>query len=124
MSSAQACSAPIEDVLRILGVDSRHGLSAMDVSERLRLHGANELEKGEDDPLWKKFLEKLKEPMIALLLASAGVSVVTGQYDDAISISLVSVVDTPNEPSYNLLLYGRDRIYAAPTLHNDFGIRA
>lgn len=49
------------------------------------------MEEADEDPLWKKFLEKLKEPMIALLLASAGVSLLTGQYDDAISIAIVRV---------------------------------
>jgi Ca2+-transporting ATPase len=39
--------------------------------------------------MWKKFLEKFKEPMIALLLGSAFISLVTRQYDDAISITLV-----------------------------------
>ena len=41
--------------------------------------------------MWAKFLDKLKEPMVALLLGSACVSLLTKQYDDAISISLVSV---------------------------------
>lgn len=40
--------------------------------------------------MWAKFLDKLKEPMVALLLGSALVSVLTKQYDDAISITLVS----------------------------------
>ncbi len=91
LSSAQACLMPIEDVLRSLGVDSRHGLSiSVDVIERKRHHGLNELETSEIEPMWRKFLDKLKEPMIALLLASAGVSLITAQYDDAISITLVS----------------------------------
>ncbi len=92
LSSAQAAIAPVDDVLRALGVDSRHGLSSLDVTERIRVHGPNELETEEPEPVWKKFIEKLKEPMIALLLASAGVSLLTAQYDDAISISLVSFI--------------------------------
>lgn len=59
------------------------------MSQRRHFHGANELSTAEDEPLWAKFLDKLKEPMIALLLASAGVSLITRQYDDAISITLV-----------------------------------
>lgn len=98
LSSAQACLMPVEDVLRSLGVDSRHGLSiSSDVIERKKQYGNNEFETEEVEPIWKKFIDKLKEPMIALLLASAGVSLATGQYDDAISISLVSTV---------LLFYG------------------
>ena len=65
------------------------GLSNEDVSQRRAFHGANELSTSEDEPWWAKFLEKFKEPMIALLLGSAAVSLLTSQYDDAISISLV-----------------------------------
>jgi Ca2+-transporting ATPase len=42
--------------------------------------------------MYMKFVEKLKEPMILLLLASAFVSVCTGMYDDAISISLAVII--------------------------------
>ena len=48
--------------------------------------------------MWAKFLEKLKEPMVALLLGSACVSLLTRQYDDAISITLVSVVGSVAQP--------------------------
>lgn len=48
--------------------------------------------------MWAKFLEKLKEPMVALLLGSACVSLLTRQYDDAISITLVSVVGSAAQP--------------------------
>ena len=60
------------------------------MAQRRAYHGANELSTAEDEPWWAKFLEKFKEPMIALLLGSATVSLVMGQYDDAISITLVS----------------------------------
>jgi hypothetical protein len=89
LSSSQACLAPVDEVLRAVGVDARHGLSGIDVAERRRVHGQNTLDAEEEEPLWRRFLDKLKEPMIALLLASAGVSLVTGQYDDAVSIALV-----------------------------------
>ena len=65
------------------------GLSTSEVARRRQYHGANELATAEDEPWWAKFLSKFKEPMIALLLASAGVSLLTRQYDDAISITLV-----------------------------------
>ncbi len=49
----------------------------------------NELTKEEDEALWRKLLDKFKEPMILLLLGSAAVSLLVGSYDDAISITLV-----------------------------------
>lgn len=55
-------------------------------------HGPNELEGDEPDPLWARFLEQFKDPLIALLFASAFVSTLMGQYDDAISIALAVVI--------------------------------
>jgi P-type Ca2+ transporter type 2C len=79
LSSAEACSLPADEVLRALQVDPRHGLSALDVAARRRAHGPNELETKEKESIWAKFLEKAREPMIALLLGSAGISLLTGQ---------------------------------------------
>ncbi len=56
---------------------------------RQETHGPNVLAAKEDDPLWKKFIEKFKEPMILLLLASAVISALLQQFDDAFSITLV-----------------------------------
>ncbi len=50
--------------------ESHHGLSALDVAERRKYHGSNELSTEDEEPLWRKFVDKFKEPMIALLLAS------------------------------------------------------
>lgn len=44
--------------------------------------------------MWRRFVDKLKEPMIILLLASAVLSIVTRQYDDAISITLAVLIVT------------------------------
>lgn len=38
------------------------------------------------------YIFQFKEPMIVLLLASGLVSVTMGQYDDAVSITVVSIV--------------------------------
>lgn len=88
-SSASASRANVGDILHDLDVDVRAGLSSSRVALSLSAFGRNELPEAEEEPLWKKFLAKLKEPMIALLLTSAGVSLLTGQYDDAVSIALV-----------------------------------
>ncbi len=90
IGSAAACTSSVQDCLRDLGADDQRGLSASEASSRLAFHGPNELNASEPETIYAKFLEKLREPMIALLLASAGVSILTGQYDDAISITLVS----------------------------------
>ena len=54
--------------------------------------GHNELVGKEDDPVWKKYLEQFKNPLILLLLGSTIVSVVMGQLDDAASNTLAIVI--------------------------------
>lgn len=46
----------------------------------------------EKDPLWKRYLEQYQEPLIILLLVSAVISIIIGQWDDAISIVLAVVI--------------------------------
>lgn len=69
-----------------------HGLSTSEAFKRLHEHGPNELPQSEPDPLWQKFLAQLKEPMILLLLASAVASVIVGNKDDAISITVAVLI--------------------------------
>ncbi|VDN14911.1 unnamed protein product [Dibothriocephalus latus] len=54
--------------------------------------GFNEFKSDPPDPLWKKYLKQFMEPMIGLLLVSAGVSVLMGQFDDAVSISMAILI--------------------------------
>lgn len=49
------------------------------VANRRQNAGYNELDQEEDDPLYKKYLEQFKDPLIGLLLASAFVSVLVKQ---------------------------------------------
>ena len=49
----------------------------------------NELIVGQEEPIWKKYLEQFK---IILLLCSAGVSLAMRQFDDAVSIAVVIVI--------------------------------
>ena len=54
------------------------------------------------DPLYSKYLEQFKDPLILLLLGSAVLSVLIKQYDDAVSIFMaVTIVATV---SYSRLL--------------------
>lgn len=92
LTSATACVLPAAEVLRQLDSDANAGLSTGEWRARLRRHGANELSAEEEEPVWRKFLDKLREPMIVLLLASAAVSLLTRQFDDAVSITLAVVI--------------------------------
>lgn len=88
-TTAEACVALAEEVAASHGVDPARGLTAAEVAHRRQLHGANTLPMKEADPLWRKFVDQFKDPMIGLLLASAGISLLLAQYDDALSICLV-----------------------------------
>ncbi|MDE6879965.1 MAG: HAD-IC family P-type ATPase, partial [Oscillospiraceae bacterium] len=53
-----------------------HGLTAREVEESRKKHGANTLTQIPPDPLWKKILEGFKDPMIMILLVALVVQVV------------------------------------------------
>lgn len=66
------------------------GLSWSECDQRLRVHGFNEFNADDSSKIVSKYLEQFRNPLIQLLLASVVISMFMGQYDDAISISLVS----------------------------------
>lgn len=70
----------------------RRGLSWREAELRRKLTGYNELTVLEEEPTWKKYIEQFKNPLIMLLLGSAFVSVCMKQFDDAVSITIVSVL--------------------------------
>jgi len=88
ISSARASTCSYHEIETTLQTNIKHGLLSNEAEHRQKLYGLNEFDVGEDDPLWKKYLYQFKEPMIMLLLASGCVSVLMGQYDDAISIAV------------------------------------
>ncbi|XP_067052107.1 calcium-transporting ATPase type 2C member 1-like isoform X2 [Acropora muricata] len=92
ISSGKASSLSVVEVLKQFRSDSVHGLTNDEVERRRKLHGLNEFDVVEDMPLWRKYIEQFKEPMIVLLLASGLVSVCMGQYDDAVSITVAILI--------------------------------
>ncbi|TQS37164.1 hypothetical protein Golomagni_02370 [Golovinomyces magnicellulatus] len=72
-----------------------HGLSPAEAVTRLHDQGPNELPHEDPEPLWLRFLKQFKEPLIILLLCSAGASLLVGNRDDALSIAVaVTIVIT------------------------------
>jgi Ca2+-transporting ATPase len=80
-----------QDTASRLRTDLLSGLSDhQDYLHRRSIHGLNQLQGDDPEPIYIKFLNQFKEsPLILLLLASAAVSVLMGNVDDAISITLV-----------------------------------
>ena len=94
ITSRYASFSP-EETAATLGTSLTLGLSNADAQARLLQHGSNELPHEEEEPLWLRFLKQFKETLILLLLGSAAISFVMGNYDDAISIAIaVSIVVT------------------------------
>ena len=54
--------------------------------------GPNELPHEEPEPLWLRFLKQFKETLILLLLASAVISWLMGNLDDAVSITIAVTI--------------------------------
>ena len=82
----------LDEVLTIYEIDSRVGVSGKDVAARQKLYGLNELEKEEDEAMWRKFIDQFKDPLIGLLVASSVVSCSLRQYEDAISIMCAVII--------------------------------
>ncbi|XP_003965848.1 calcium-transporting ATPase type 2C member 1 [Takifugu rubripes] len=92
LTARKACELPINEVACVLQADLQVGLSHQEVGRRRAYHGWNEFDIGEEEPLWKKYIAQFKDPLILLLLASAVISVLMHQFDDAISITVAIII--------------------------------
>ncbi|KAI5716296.1 hypothetical protein M8J76_004136 [Diaphorina citri] len=92
LTTNEASLMGAEEVAARLRVDCRSGLWWKEAELRRQLIGYNEFCVKEEDPLWRKYIEQFKNPLILLLLASALVSVFMKQFDDAISITVAITI--------------------------------
>ncbi|XP_054308640.2 calcium-transporting ATPase type 2C member 2 isoform X1 [Pongo pygmaeus] len=88
----EACKCQKEDLAKAFCVDLHTGLSEFSVTQRRLAHGWNEFVADNSEPVWKKYLDQFKNPLILLLLGSALVSVLTKEYEDAISIATAVLI--------------------------------
>ena len=68
--------ADAQAVAASLGVDPNTGLSQAEAERRLAQYGSNELASAPPVPKWKKFLAQFKDPLVYLLLAATGISLI------------------------------------------------
>ncbi|XP_074594855.1 secretory pathway calcium atpase isoform X2 [Brevipalpus obovatus] len=87
LKSEEAAGQSYEDVAECMSTDLRNGLTWREAECRLRIFGLNELIVKKEEPIWAKYIEQFKNPLILLLLASAVVSICMKQFDDAFSIT-------------------------------------
>uniref|UniRef100_A0A671LV56 Calcium-transporting ATPase n=1 Tax=Sinocyclocheilus anshuiensis TaxID=1608454 RepID=A0A671LV56_9TELE len=94
----EACASLLITVLtsrrlnKVQLADLQFGLTQEEVTRRRAYHGWNEFDISEDEPLWKRYLSQFKDPLILLLLASAVISVLMRQFDDAVSITVAIII--------------------------------
>ena len=88
---ASARASTKSELNQLLDCNVDVGLSRQNVNKLHELYGFNRLE-AEEESMHSKFLEQFKDPMILLLCASAVVSLLVGQWDDAISIMLAVLI--------------------------------
>lgn len=68
------------------------GLTPTEALTRLGEYGPNEIPHEDPEPLWLRFVKQFQEPLILLLLVSAGTSLLLGNMDDAISITVAVTI--------------------------------
>ena len=62
----------MKDVEVLERLDSKiEGLSSQEAQKRLKITGRNEIEKGKKTPLWLKFLNQFRDPLVIVLLVAA-----------------------------------------------------
>nr|DBA16717.1 TPA: hypothetical protein GDO54_002259 [Pyxicephalus adspersus] len=92
LTAKEASRLSEEEVIKYLQVDGSSGLSECAVLQRRVKHGWNEFQVDSSDPVWKKYLGQFTNPLILLLLGSALVSVITKEYEDAVSITVAILI--------------------------------
>ena len=79
---------PLELVEEKHSTSRTQGLHPSEANARWHVQGPNELPREEPESLWLRFLKQFKETLILLLLASACVSLLMGNIEDATSITI------------------------------------
>jgi len=90
--SLHASLRTVEQVLTEQNTDLEKGLTVREADFRIKLNGPNILEPENEETLFSKFIEQFKDPLIMLLLGSASISLIMGQFSDAFSILLAIII--------------------------------
>ncbi len=83
---------PEEEVLDLLESERHSGLDILEVEERQRRFGANEIAEKEGPGPLERFLAQLRQPLLLILLVAAIITAVLGEWIDSIVILGVVLV--------------------------------
>jgi cation-transporting P-type ATPase F len=84
---------PADEVVQLLEVDLRAGLSADETARRRAKFGPNQLTAARRVPAWQRFLQQFAQPLMYILLIAAGITAFLGEYVDAAVISGVVLIN-------------------------------
>ena len=77
----------------LAGLESgRSGLSPQEAQARLDKYGPNQLAGSAKKPLWARFLDQMRDPMILVLLAAAALSLVSSAGEDWVEAVIILVI--------------------------------
>ncbi|MCS7035635.1 MAG: HAD-IC family P-type ATPase [Saprospiraceae bacterium] len=92
--SAQAWHALPADVVLEHWQSHREGLSEEEAQRRLKVYGLNALPAAKQPTVWEIIFHQITSPLIVILLAAAGVSILVGDVSDAFFILVVIALNT------------------------------
>ncbi len=84
---------PVTEVETYLDTDLQTGLSTAAVADRQTADGFNELRETPPTPLWARFLEQLKNFVVLILIAASLLSVLLGDYVEAVAIMAIVLLN-------------------------------
>ena len=84
---------PVHSLAGALRTDLARGLSSEEAKARLAKHGPNKLIEAEGASIWKLLIEQFKDFLVLLLLGAALISLLLGEYVDAIAIMAIVIVN-------------------------------
>ena len=82
-----------DEVLQQLGSDLENGLSEQEAAARLEKYGPNQLTEQSGRSKWEILREQLSGIMVIILVVAAIVSVILGDYADAVVILAIVVLN-------------------------------
>ncbi|HHE71062.1 MAG TPA: ATPase, partial [Chloroflexi bacterium] len=91
--SKQWHALSIEEVLRILKTDPQTGLTSEEAKRRLDEYGPNELQEKPPPTFWERLWNQLTDFVVLILLVSAVISVLLGDWIEAAAIMAIVVLN-------------------------------
>jgi len=83
-----------KEKLNQFGVEIKNGLTSEQVEFNRSKYGSNELSEPEKDPLWKQYLNMFKDPTIIILMAAAGLALISGIYKGITTGDWLGIVES------------------------------